>query len=78
MSYRQFLLMLPGRLFFWLQVSAQTLAAEAAGLIEDETYWEAGKSFKLLWERFLTAINSVGPTSAIVVKNHSHLELSSA
>jgi hypothetical protein len=29
----------------------------------------------MLWERFPTAINSVGPTSVIVVKNHSHQAL---
>jgi K+-transporting ATPase A subunit len=50
---------------------------EAAGLIEEETYWEPEKSFRMLWERFPTAINSVGPTHVIVVKNHSHQPLTS-
>jgi len=27
---------------------------------------------KQLWERFVTAINSIGQLSKIVVKNHSH------
>ena len=32
---------------------------------------------KKLWERFVTAMNSVGLPSEIVVKNHSHQALTS-
>jgi hypothetical protein len=32
---------------------------------------------KRLWERFSTAMNSVGQPSIIVVKNHSHQALTS-
>jgi hypothetical protein len=37
-------------------------------------FFEPEKSLKLLWERFPTAIKSVGPTSLVVVENHSHPE----
>jgi hypothetical protein len=50
----------------------------AASLIEDETLLEPKNSLKMLWERFSTAMNSVVPTSVIVVKNHSHQALTSA
>jgi len=39
---------------------------------------EPETSLKILWERFSTAINSVEPTSLIVVKNHSHQAFISA
>ncbi|MBW2436878.1 MAG: hypothetical protein JRF29_06345 [Deltaproteobacteria bacterium] len=45
---------------FWVQGSARPLATEAARLIEDETSMEPKKKVKMgLWERFLTAIDSV-------------------
>jgi hypothetical protein len=70
-------------------VSAPPLAAS---LIEDEIpsnsplekkgrttfFLEPKNSLKRLWERFSIAMNSVGPISVIVVKNHSHQALTSA
>jgi hypothetical protein len=53
-------------------VSAQPPAKTTTDLIEKETYLEPDNSLRILWERFLTAIKSVGSTSVIVVKNHSH------
>jgi hypothetical protein len=47
----------------------------ATSLIEKETFLEPDNSLRILWERFLTAIYSVGSTSEIVVKNHSHQTL---
>jgi hypothetical protein len=49
----------------------------AASLIEDENLLEAEKSLKMMWERFPTVIHWTGPTSVIVVKNHSHQALTS-
>jgi hypothetical protein len=43
-----------------VQLSAQPLAGEAASLIEDETSWEAEKSFNMLWERF--SLRGASPT----------------
>jgi hypothetical protein len=40
-------------------------------------FLELENSLKMLWERFATAIKSVGPTSIIVVENHSHPALTS-
>jgi len=37
----------------------------------DEAYWVTENSLKMLWERFLTAINSAGPQPVIVVKTYS-------
>ena len=34
-------------------------------------------SLGILWERFLTAINHVGPRFKIVIRNHSHLAITS-
>jgi hypothetical protein len=53
---------------------SRSLQVRAASLIEDETFWKPENSFRMLWERFLTAIHSAGLTSVIVVKNHSHLQ----
>jgi hypothetical protein len=39
---------------------------------------EPENSLKILWERFATAIKSAGPTSIIVVENHSHPALTSS
>ncbi|UCD80389.1 MAG: hypothetical protein JSW26_02870 [Desulfobacterales bacterium] len=57
-------------------------------MIEDETLLAPEHSLKILWERFPTAMNSIGPPSDIVVaplekqwdasKNHSHPALTSA
>jgi hypothetical protein len=55
----------------------QKLYFRAASLIEDETFLEPENSFRMLWERFPTAMNSVGPPSKIVVGNHSHQALTS-
>jgi hypothetical protein len=38
---------------------------------------ESLSSLKNLWERFSTAIDSLGQISVIVVKNHSHQALTS-
>jgi len=40
-------------------------------------FLEPENSLKILWERFSTAIKLVGPTSIIVVENHSHPALTS-
>jgi len=44
---------------------------------EDEKFLSNLKKAKRLWERFSTAIKSAGPTSIIVVENHSHPALTS-
>jgi hypothetical protein len=60
------------------KVSAPPLAKTTAGPSGDETFLVPEHSLKMLWERFPTAMNSVGPASVIVVKNHSHQALTSA
>jgi hypothetical protein len=54
----------------------------AASLIKDENFFLSEHGFKMLWERFVTAMNSVGLPSKIVVarlekqrdasRNHCH------
>jgi hypothetical protein len=58
-------------------VSAMPLVVERPSLIEDEIFWLPEGRLKISWERFPTAINSVGPTPVIVVGNHSHHALTS-
>jgi hypothetical protein len=41
-------------------------------LIKDENFMLPAQGFKMLWERFLTAMNLVGLPLKIVVGNHSH------
>jgi hypothetical protein len=49
-------------------------AGQKSGLFDRKRklFLEPDNRLRSLWERFLTAINSVGSTAVIVVKNHSH------
>jgi len=64
-------------------VSAQPLAAGVYPPLKGgqskrkRNFLEPENSLKMLWERFSTAIKSIGPTSIIVVENHSHPALTS-
>jgi hypothetical protein len=49
----------------------------SACLIENETFLVPEVGLKMMWERFLTAIQSAEQTFIIVVKNHSHQPLTS-
>jgi hypothetical protein len=50
---------------------------EGGQLDQKRNVLELENRLKMLWERFATAIKPVGPTSNIVVANHSHPALTS-